>query len=96
MIRNRRARNTTNNKQPEVLPGRFLESWVIDYPLTAMPEFSAFSAYSILGGGGGGVGVVAYLRVSGSGREVEWGERLFEVGANSRLGAYPNKYGMLK
>ena len=56
MIRNRRARNTTNNKQPEVLPGRFLESWVIDYPLTAMPEFSAFSAYSILGGGGGGGG----------------------------------------
>ena len=56
MIRNRRARNTTNNKQPEVLPGRFLESWVIDYPLTAMPEFSAFSAYSILGGGGWGGG----------------------------------------
>ena len=40
MIRNRRARNTTNNKQPEVLPGCFLESWVIDYPLTEKPEGS--------------------------------------------------------
>ena len=28
MIRNRRARKTTNNKQAEVLPGCFLESWV--------------------------------------------------------------------
>ena len=40
MIRNRGARNTTNNKQPEVLPGCFLESWVIDYPLTEKPEGS--------------------------------------------------------
>ena len=41
MIRNRRARNTTtNNKQPEVLPGCFLESWVNDYPLTEKPEGS--------------------------------------------------------
>ena len=40
MIRNRRARNTTSNKQPEVLPGCFLESWVIDYPLTEKPEGS--------------------------------------------------------
>ena len=40
MIRNRRVKNTTNNKQPEVLPGCFLESWVIDYPLTEKPEDS--------------------------------------------------------
>ena len=26
---------------------------------------------------------------------VGWGGRLFEVGANSRLGAYSNKYGIL-
>ena len=51
----------------------------------------------------------AYLSLSGSGREVAWGGsgRLFEagrlltfsafrVGANSRLGAYSNKYGMLE
>ena len=47
----------------------------------------------------------AYL--SGSGRVVGWGwalikffclqdGRLFEVGANLRLGAYSNKYGTLK
>ena len=45
------------------------------------------------------MGVLAYLSLSGSGREVGWGGRLFkagrlfEVGANSRLGAYSNKYG---
>ena len=39
------------------------------------------------------MGVVAYLSLSGSGREVGWGGRLFEVGASSRLGAYSNKYG---
>ena len=38
--------------------------------------------------------MVAYLTVSGSGRKVGWGGRLFEVGANSRLGAYSNKYGI--
>ena len=32
----------------------------------------------------------AYLSLNGRGR----GGRLFEVGANSRLGAYSNKYGM--
>ena len=32
------------------------------------------------GGGGGGVLVVAYLSLSGSGREVGWGGRLFEAG----------------
>ena len=38
------------------------------------------------------------MSLSGSGREVVWGGsgRLFEVGANSRLGAYSNKYGMLE
>ena len=46
------------------------------------------------------MGVVAYLSLSGSGREVGWGGRLFEaghlfeVGANSSLGAYSNKYGI--
>ena len=44
------------------------------------------------------MGVGAYLSLSGSGREVGWGGRLltfsaFRVGANSRLGAYSNKYG---
>ena len=44
--------------------------------------------------------MVAYLSLSGSGREVGWGGRLFEAGrlltfpANSRLGAYSNKYGI--
>ena len=44
--------------------------------------------------------VVAYLSLSGSGREVGCGGRLFEagclfeVGANLRLGAYSNKYGI--
>ena len=53
------------------------------------------------------MGVVAYLSLSGSGREVGWGGRLFEagrlltfsafrMGANSRLGAYSNKYGILQ
>ena len=42
---------------------------------------------------GGGVGVVAYLSLSGSGREVGWGGRLFEAGRIStfsafRMGAY--------
>ena len=39
----------------------------------------------------------AYLSLSGSEREVGWGGggRLFEVGANSRLGAYSNKYGIV-
>ena len=37
--------------------------------------------------------MVAYLSVSGSGREVEWGERLFEAGpfltfSAFRMGAY--------
>ena len=52
----------------------------------------------------GGVGVDALLSLSGIGREVGWGGRLFEtgrlltfsafrMGANSRLGAYSNKYG---
>ena len=45
------------------------------------------------------MGVVAYLSLSGSGREVGWGGRLltlptFRMGANSRLGAYSNKYGI--
>ena len=51
------------------------------------------------------MGVVANLSLSGSGRKVGWGGRLFEagrlltltafrMGANSRLGAYSNKYGM--
>ena len=51
------------------------------------------------------MGLVAYLSLSGSGREVGWGGRLFEagrlltfsafrMGANSRLGAYSNKYGI--
>ena len=35
----------------------------------------------------------AYLSMTGSGREVGWGGRSFEVGANSRLDAYSNKYG---
>ena len=58
---------------------------------------SLISIYSILG-------VVVNLSLSGSGRKVWWGGRLFEagrlltfsafrVGANSRLGAYSNKYG---
>ena len=38
--------------------------------------------------------MVAYLSLSGSGREVGWDGPLFEVGANSRLGAYSNKYGI--
>ena len=53
------------------------------------------------------MGVVAYLSLSGSGKEVGWGGRLFEagrlltfsafrMGANSRLGAYSNKYGILQ
>ena len=33
----------------------------------------------------------AYLGLIGRGRG--WGGHLFEVGANSRLGAYSNKYG---
>ena len=42
--------------------------------------------------------VVAYLSLSGSGREMGWGGRLltfsaFWMGAYSRLGAYSNKYG---
>ena len=52
------------------------------------------------------MGLVAYLSLSGSGREVGWGGRLFEagrlltfsafrMGANSRLGAYSNKYAIL-
>ena len=41
------------------------------------------------------MGVVAInLSLSGSGRKVGWGGRLFEVGANSRLGTYSNKYGI--
>ena len=45
----------------------------------------------------------AYLSLSGSGRGWGWAlikffclqdGRLFEVGANSRLGAYSNKYGI--
>ena len=50
------------------------------------------------------MGLVAYLSLSGSGREVGWGGRLFEagrlltfsafrMGANSRLGTYSSKYG---
>ena len=39
-----------------------------------------------------GLVVVAYSSLSGKGR----GGRLFEVGANSRLGAYSNKYGNLR
>ena len=49
--------------------------------------------------------VVAYLSLSGSGRDVGWGARLFEtgrlltfsafrMGADSRWGTYLNKYGM--
>ena len=46
-----------------------------------------------MGGEGGGVGVVAYLSLSGSGREVGWGERLFQAGplltfSAFRMGAY--------
>jgi len=42
---------------------------------------------------GCGVGVVAYLSLSGSGREVGWGGRLFEAGrlltfSAFRMGAY--------
>ena len=51
-----------------------------------------------------GVGVGAYFSLSLRGREAGWGwalikffclqdRRLFEVGANSRLDAYSNKYG---
>ena len=45
------------------------------------------------------MGVVAYLSLIGSGREVGWGGRLltfsaFRMGANLRLGAYSNKYGI--
>ena len=45
--------------------------------------------------------VVTYLSLSGSGKEVGWGGRLltfsaFRMGANSRLGAYSNKIGILK
>ena len=54
--------------------------------------------------GGTRKGLGAYLSLSLRGRELEWGwalikffclqdGRLFEVGANSRLGAYSNKYG---
>ena len=56
--------------------------------------------------GGTRKGVGAYLSLSLRGREVGWGwalikffclqdGRLFEVGANSRLGTYLKKYGML-
>ena len=43
--------------------------------------------------------VVAYLSLSGSGRDVGWGGRLltfsaFRMGAYSRWGTYLNKYGM--
>ena len=53
-------------------------------------EVSLISTYSIFWGG---VGVVAYLRLSGSGREVGWGGRLFEAGrlltfSVFRMGAY--------
>ena len=46
------------------------------------------------------MGVVAYLSLRGSGREVGWGGRLltfsaFRMGAYSRLGVYSNKYGNL-
>ena len=52
----------------------------------------------------GGVGVGALLSLSGIGREVGWGGRLFEagrlltfsafrMGAYSTLGTYSNKYG---
>ena len=51
------------------------------------------------------MGVGAYLSLTGNRREVGWGGRLFEagrlltfsafrMGANSRLGAYSNKYGI--
>ena len=42
------------------------------------------------------MGVGAYLSLSLSAREVGWGWALFNffVYANSRLGAYSNKYGM--
>ena len=54
--------------------------------------------------GGTRKGVGAYLSLSLRGREVGWGwvlvnffylqdGHLFEVGTNSRLGAYSNKYG---
>ena len=51
---------------------------------------SLFSTYSIFWGG---VGMVAYLRLSGSGREVGWGGRLFEAGrlltfSAFKMGAY--------
>ena len=55
--------------------------------------------------GGTRKGVGAYFSLSSRGREVGWGwalikffclqdGRLFEVGPNSRLSAYSNKYGM--
>ena len=47
----------------------------------------------LLSFGRAGVGVGAYLSLSGSGRDVGWSGRLFNVGANSRLGAYSNKHG---
>ena len=55
-------------------------------------------------GSGGGVGAYLSLSLNLRRREAGWGwalikffclqdGRLFEVGANSRLGAYSNKYG---
>ena len=40
------------------------------------------------------MGLVAYLSLSGSGREVGWGGRLLTFSA-FRMGAYSNKYGNL-
>ena len=60
------------------------------------------SSYKNLFSQVGGVGVSAYLSMIMRRREwvlinffCLWDGRLFEVGANSRLGAYSNKYGIL-
>ena len=78
-----------NNKTPRGNKVRFLKNTSKKTP--SWGSLLYISTY--------GVGVVAYLSLSGSGREVGWGGRLltlpaFRMGANSRLGAYSNKYGI--
>ena len=84
-----------NNKTRRCNKATFLQNTLKKTPSSGK---SLVSTYSFLRGVG------AYLSLSESGREVGWrwalikffglqDGRLFEVGANSRLGAYSNKYG---
>ena len=55
---------------------------------------SLISTYSIFGGWGGGGRYKFEFEWEWEESGVGWGGRLFEVGANSRLGTYSNKYGI--